>query len=295
MAIANLGAAGVTGSTQISNSTINSNHADNGTAAQGGGIYFNANSYTGTVSKCSIGKGGANTSARGAGIFNAGGDGTTSLTVNTGTTVSNNAATGPGGGVADGDVTASITILNGITIDSNTAGSGGDGIDMSTDPGGTGSSMTLQGTTNLNGGDGLYIGRGTLTSTAGTLNLSGDFRRDSTGTFTHNGGTGNFNGAGAQNINGTATSEAVNNFTVNKGNTLTVGGSTTSLTMAGAVLLTAGTLNAGTATSITVSGGDWTNNGATFTPASSVVSFTNTGAGQNINGSATTQTFNGIT
>src|SRR5205823_5272013 len=77
IAINNLGVAGVTGSTQISNSTISLNHADNGTAAQGGGIYFNAK-YSGTVSNCTIGSAAnGNTSARGAGVFNGGGDGTT--------------------------------------------------------------------------------------------------------------------------------------------------------------------------------------------------------------------------
>jgi hypothetical protein len=41
--------------------------------------------------------------------------------------------------------------------------------------------------------------------------------------------------------------------------------------------------------------GDWTNNGATFTPGSGTVNFVNTGADQNINGSALSETFNNVT
>src|SRR6266851_522355 len=97
--IANLGAAGVTGGTQISNSTISNNHADNGTSAQGGGIYFNAK-YSATISNCTIS---SNTSGRGAGVFNGGSGGPQTLTIDTGSIISSNAATGSGGGVANID------------------------------------------------------------------------------------------------------------------------------------------------------------------------------------------------
>ncbi|MEP6819604.1 MAG: CSLREA domain-containing protein, partial [bacterium] len=296
VAIVELGVFGFTPTITLSGCTISNNHADvnNGQVPVGGGVYF-VSPYSATVSNCTIS---GNTSARGAGVFNGGSSATPAaiLTINSGTTISSNVATGPGGGVANADSTGSSTTLNGITIDSNTSGSGGTGIDQTLDAGGTGSLMTLQGTINLNGGNGIYVGRGTFTSTAGTLNLSGNFTRDAGTTFNNSSGTFNFNGSGAQNINGTATSEAFNIFTVNKGGgTLTVGGSTTSLTMSGLVTLTAGTFAAGTATSIGLTTGDWTNNGGTFTPNSSVVSFTNTGGAQAINGSAATQTFNSIT
>ena len=297
--IAPTGVAMFTPMISLSGCTISSNHSDVGVAAQGGGLYFNS-PYSATISNCTIS---GNTSARGAGVFNGGSSTGATLTINgTGgvTTISNNTATGPGGGVANVDSNGATTILNGtvnaITIDSNTAGSGATGLDQTLEAGGTGSLMTLQGTINLNGGNGIYVGRGTFTSTAGTLNLSGSFTRDSGTTFNNSSGTFNINGAGAQNINGTAVSENFNHFIVNKGGgTLTVGGSTTALTIDGDVTLTAGAFAAGTATTIGMTTGNWTNNGATFTPGSSVVSFTRTTAGQNINGSAATQTFNGIT
>jgi hypothetical protein len=138
-----------------------------------------------------------------------------------------------------------------------------------------------------------------VTLANGTINVAGNFTANETftsGVFVVTGNTVNFNGGGPQSLNGTATSQAFNNFTVNKsGGTLTAGGSLTTLNIAGAVTLTAGGFDAGALTSIVMSGGDWTNNGGTFTPSISVVSFTNTAAGQNINGTAATQTFNGIT
>jgi hypothetical protein len=138
-----------------------------------------------------------------------------------------------------------------------------------------------------------------VTLASGIINVFGNFTANETfagGGFVTTGNTVNFSGGAVQNLTGTALSQAFNNFTVNKSaNALTVGGSVATLNIAGAVTLTAGGFNAGTATAIVMSGGDWTNNGGTFTPASSVVSFTNTAAGQNINGTAATQTFNGIT
>jgi hypothetical protein len=138
-----------------------------------------------------------------------------------------------------------------------------------------------------------------VTLASGTINIAGNFTANETftsGVFVVTGNTVNFNGGGPQSLNGTATSQAFNNFTVNKsGGTLTAGGSLTTLNIVGAVTLTSGGFDAGALTSIVMSGGDWTNNGGTFTPAASVVSFTNTAAAQNINGTAATQTFNGIT
>ncbi|MGH9928491.1 MAG: DUF4214 domain-containing protein [Pyrinomonadaceae bacterium] len=150
-------------------------------------------------------------------------------------------------------------------------------------------------TTQLDLTGSFNLSAGTFTAPA-TMNVGGDWTEAAGTTFTPGSGTVTFNGGVAQALNGTAATQVFNNFVVNKGGgTLTGGGSTTALTINGGVTLTAGTFKAGTLTGITLNNGDWANNGGTFTPDSSVVSFTNTGAGQNINGSATTQTFNGIT
>ena len=213
----------------------------------------------------------------------------TNTSIQGNTANSDNTGGGDGGGLYID--AGSLNTLNGATIDTNVANSGtGDGIFMA------GGTITAAGTLTLSGDDSININGGTFTSTAGTFNLAGNFTRANASTFNHGSGTLNFNGIGAQNINGTATSDAFNNFTVNKGGgTLQVGGSTTSLTFNGAVTLTAGTFAAGTATAMGLTTGSWTNNGATFTPGSSVVSFTNAAAAQNINGSAASQTFNSIT
>jgi CSLREA domain-containing protein len=289
-------------------------HIDSNSAINGGGIFAQWNAQTNdkpaslTVNTSStIGQSGAGNTAKGNGgglaIDLGGNSGTTpktgavtltSINIVNNTANSDNSGGGDGGGIYyDGNNSNFVITLamNGVTIDSNVANSGTDD-GMFMDSGAATNSNTIS----FNGDDSLNINGGTFTSTSGNLNLTGNFTKSSTGTFTHNSGTVNFNGAGAQNINGTAPSEAFNNFTMNKGaGTLTVGGSTTTLTISGNVTLTAGTFAAGTATAIGLSSGNWTNNGATFTPASSVVSFTNTAGAQSINGSAASQTFNSIT
>ena len=68
---------------------------------------------------------------------------------------------------------------------------------------------------------------------------------------------------------------------------------TTGLTIGGNVVLGSGTVfTAGTFTHTV--GGDWTNNGSTFTPGSGTVNFNKTTADQNINGTSTTQIFNNL-
>ncbi|HET9300952.1 MAG TPA: hypothetical protein VFO11_13470 [Candidatus Polarisedimenticolaceae bacterium] len=143
---------------------------------------------------------------------------------------------------------------------------------------------------------------GNLTLSGGTFDVSAtNFPIGILGNWTNNGGT--FNGrtgivtfsntVAPQSINGSAASQAFGGVTVAKtAQTLSVGGSTTSVGL-GTLTLTSGTFNAGTANSINA-GGDWINNGGTFTPASSVVTFNNTLAGQTIGGTAATQTFNGL-
>ncbi len=130
----------------------------------------------------------------------------------------------------------------------------------------------------------------TLQGTNGTtMNVSGNWTNNG-GTFTASGNTVNFNGAGAQSIGGSSTTQTFDNFTVNKGSTLSVAASTTSLDINGNVTLTLGTFAAGTATTITVAG-NWTNN-ATFTPGSGTVTFDGNNNTQTLSGSTT---FNNLT
>ena len=201
----------------------------------------------------------------------------------------------------------------------------------------------LVGTTSLNGlvnfssgilnTDGITMGNGTLTGvinqSGGTANIFGNLTINTscsyictnspiiniTGNLTNNGTytkateTVTFNGTAAQAINGTAASQSFYNVVVNKtaGQALTVGGSTTTLTVNnltetqgnftppatlninGTLTLTAGTLTAGTNINIL---GDWTNNGGTFTAGANTVTFN--GASQTIGGSSST-TFNNLT
>jgi hypothetical protein len=66
--------------------------------------------------------------------------------------------------------------------------------------------------------------------------------------------------------------------------------------LSGTLLLTSGTfaLPAAGTPSIDIAG-DWTNNGGTFTPNNSTVTFSSTSANQNLNGSAASQTFKNLT
>lgn len=145
-------------------------------------------------------------------------------------------------------------------------------------------------------------------TSATTINVSGNWTNDG-GTFTHNGNTVNFTGGAAHAINGTAAAQTFNNFIVNKsGGALTVGGSTTSLTVNnltmtlgsftapatldinGNTLLSAGTLTSGA--NITAAG-NWTNNGGTLAGGVGTVTFDG-GVGQTIGGTAAT-TFSNLT
>lgn len=129
--------------------------------------------------------------------------------------------------------------------------------------------------------------------TATTINAAGNWVSNG-GTFTPGTGTVNFNGSSAQAINGSAGSSSFYNAVINKaGSTLTLDNNHT-LNIGGNATLTAGTFDAGSATTINLTGGNWTNNGATFTPSTSTVVFNSTTGGQAINGSAASQTFNNL-
>ena len=93
----------------------------------------------------------------------------------------------------------------------------------------------------------------TLQSDGSTMNVSGNWTNNG-GTFTPAAGTVIFNSTTAgQTIGGTAATQTFNNLQVNKtGQTLTVGGSTTGLNLNGALTLTAGTFDKGTAATINI-------------------------------------------
>ncbi|HVM46634.1 MAG TPA: Ig-like domain repeat protein, partial [Candidatus Acidoferrum sp.] len=145
--------------------------------------------------------------------------------------------------------------------------------------------ITAPATLTLSGS--LMLSSGTLTAGT-TISIAGNWANNG-GTFTPGSGTVTFTGNSAS-INGTAASQTFNSLAVNKtaGQTLSVGGSTTALTMNGNVTLTAGTFDAGTATAISVAG-NWSNNGGAFNPEAGTVTFT--GSSMAINGTATGQTF----
>lgn len=136
------------------------------------------------------------------------------------------------------------------------------------------------------------------------------------GTFTPSTKTVTFNGTGAQQINGTQAAQTFYNVIVAKtaGTTLSVGGSTTTLTTNN-LTINSGTLSSpatlninstdnavltlaaagnmdGNASSISITG-NWVNNGGIFNAGTSTVNFTGLTARQ-INGSAVAQTFNNI-
>jgi hypothetical protein len=131
------------------------------------------------------------------------------------------------------------------------------------------------------------------------------------GTFTPSTSTVTFNGTAAQAIQGTSAAQTFYNLTANltTGQLLSVGGSTTALTITnnliettgnftapanllvnGSVTLSAGTFTAGNSILVL---GNWTNNGTTVVPGSGTVTFAGTTA-QTISG-LVTQSFNHVT
>jgi len=156
----------------------------------------------------------------------------------------------------------------------------------------TSNTKTLGGNVTVNGG--VTIGSGTTLDVSGSnfaMNVGGDWTNNG-GTFTPQGGTVTFNSTtGAQAIAGSAISQTFNKLTVNKsGQTLSVSGSTTTLTLNSDLTITAGTLAAGTATAINIAG-NWSNSG-NYTKASETVTFN--GSGAQITGSQPT-IFNNLT
>jgi hypothetical protein len=149
------------------------------------------------------------------------------------------------------------------------------------------------------------------TFTAGTtININGNWTNNGA-TTVHASSTTNFTGTAAQVINGTVAAQNFFNVAILKtaGTTLSVGGSTTTLTTNNitqttgnfaapatlnmnaspfaSLLISAGAFTAGAIINIT---GDWTYNGGTVNPGTGIVNFTGTSA-QTIGGLAVSQTF----
>jgi hypothetical protein len=154
--------------------------------------------------------------------------------------------------------------------------------------GGSTTALTLNGDLTLRSGT---FDKGT----AATITMADGDWISSGGSFTAGSGTVLFNASADQAIRGTASSASFNNITLNNpGFKLAADESVTTINIAGDVTLTAGTLDAATATNINMTSGNWTSNGATFIPRSSTITFNGSGA-QAINGTDTIQTFNSIT
>ncbi len=155
--------------------------------------------------------------------------------------------------------------------------------------GGSTTGLTLNGNLILNGGSFDKGTAATITMTAGDWIKNG-------GSFTPGSGTVIFSGsADDQAIRGTASAETFNNLTINDpGFKIAADDNITTLNISGNLTLTAGTLDAANLANINMTGGNWTSNGATFMPGTSLVTFNSTTA-QAINGTDTTQYFHSIT
>ncbi|MFN9114860.1 MAG: beta strand repeat-containing protein, partial [Bacteroidota bacterium] len=133
-----------------------------------------------------------------------------------------------------------------------------------------------------------------LTAPNANMNVVGNWTVND-GTFTPGSSTVTFNNTQApQSISGTASAFSFNNLTIaNAGQTISLQGSPIarkSLNVAGNLTLNSGTFST-IFTDVNMTGGNWTNNGATFTSGGSKVIFNGTNGNQAINGTAATQTF----
>lgn len=155
--------------------------------------------------------------------------------------------------------------------------------------------LTMSGAGLVLGTDTVITGNFTQTTgafslSAYTLTLHGNFTRSSGTIFNANTGTVAFLGTGTSVIGGT-TDSTFYNLTVAKSGAgaVTLGRNTT---VTHTVLLTSGILN-GSALTLNVAG-DWTNNGATFSPGTGTVVFNGTDSPATVGGTNGT-TFNNLT
>jgi hypothetical protein len=155
--------------------------------------------------------------------------------------------------------------------------------------------FTLSGTASVSAADEISV-TGDVTLGSGTVFVAGAYTHVVSGNWINNGGTFtqtgsiiNFNSSSlAQAINGseTVTTQTFNSIIVSKpGQTLSVGGSTTTLTLGGDLSINSGTFDAGTATTINVAG-NWVNNGAYTAGGAGLVTFNGSSA-QTLNGTTT--------
>lgn len=144
---------------------------------------------------------------------------------------------------------------------------------------------------------------GSMTLTSGTFDagtattivvVNGDWTNNG-GTFTPGSSRLKFVSTTAQqNINGTAASQTFYRLDIDKtGQSLVVGGSTTTINITLQLYLTNGIFNAGSATQINISG-VWEGDSGTFTPGTGNVTF-NASVDTSITGSAASQTFYDVT
>ncbi len=146
--------------------------------------------------------------------------------------------------------------------------------------------------------NGISITSGTIDDGANSIDVkgSGGWTLNSAATFTTTTGTVYFKGTSNQTLGGTKVTQSFNSLCVDKSsNTVTVGGSTTTLNLCGDMILNAGVLDKGTASAINMNHGNWNNNGGTFTAGSGTVSFLCDTMDQAIQGTASTETFNNVT
>ncbi len=146
--------------------------------------------------------------------------------------------------------------------------------------------------------NGISITGGTINNTGYSINVkgSGGWTRNTGATYIDSTGSVYFTGTSNQTLGGTDTTQNFNNLIVDKGsNTVTVGGSTTTLSVAGNMTLNAGVFDKGTAAAINMTGGSWNNNGGSFTPGTGTVTFNSTTVDQAIQGTAGSETFNNLT
>ncbi len=174
----------------------------------------------------------------------------------------------------------------------------------------TGSISVATGTFN-NGGFAITLaaGKNFSVSNGATFNLTGT----TTMVAVSGGGTKTFGATSTVDYGGaaqTVTAETYGHLTLSGSSTKTMPGTTTTVAgdfttsgtasaTAGAAINTSGKVTLGSGSTFNAStfthavGGDWANNGGTFTPSTSTITFNGTGA-QAINGTAASQTFKNV-
>jgi hypothetical protein len=142
--------------------------------------------------------------------------------------------------------------------------------------------------------NGIVLSTGTVNTNGESINVYGStgWSKATAATFTPSTGTVYFTGTSNQTLGGTSASQTFNNLVINKSsNTLTVGGSTTTLNISNDLTLSAGVFDKGTATAINMTGGNWNNNGGSFTCGTGTVTFNSTSVDQAIQGTGGSETF----